>query len=74
MTAPVLAASSSAFANPAAVLITLLATLLLLALRAWCQTMGIALSRQVLHLLDWAIVALAVLFVALVAIRFVTIG
>jgi hypothetical protein len=63
-----------AFGNAYAVLVTLLAVLSLLGLRAWCQTMGIALSQYVLHLLDGAIVVLGILFLVLVTIRFITIG
>jgi hypothetical protein len=74
MTSGLLGTSTSAFANAPAVLVTLLAVLLLLGLRAWCQTMGIVLARQALHLLDGAIVVLGFLFLALVTIRFVTVG
>jgi hypothetical protein len=74
MTLSVLGTTTSAFGNAPAVLVTLLAVLVLLGLRAWCQTMGIVLARQVLHLLDGSIVVLGVLFLVLVGIRFVTIG
>ncbi len=69
-----LAASASAFGNAHAVLVVLLASLVLLALRATCLTMGVALTRQVLHLLDGAIAVLFVAFFVLASIRFVTIG
>ena len=70
----VIATSTSAFGNAHAVLVTLLAVALLLAVRAWYQTMGVVLARQVLHLLDGAIVVLGILFFVLVTIRFVTVG
>lgn len=70
----IVATSTSAFGNAHAVLVTLVAVVLLLALRAWCQTMGVVLARQALHLLDGAIGVLGILFFVLVAIRFVTIG
>lgn len=70
----VLAASGAALATAPAVLVTLVAALLLLVLRAWTQIAGLTLTRQVLLLVDGAIGALVVLFIALVAVRFVTVG
>jgi hypothetical protein len=70
----VLAASAAALATAPAVLVTLLAALLLLGLRAWTQTMGLTLTRQVVLLLDAAIVTLSGLFIVLVAVRFITVG
>jgi hypothetical protein len=71
---PVLAASAAALATAPAVLVTLLAVLMLLGLRAWTHGMGQTLTRQVVLLLDTAIVTLAGLFIILVAVRFVTVG
>ena len=71
---PVLAASAAALATAPAVLVTLVAALLLLTLRAWTQITGLALTRHVTLLLDGAIGALAIMFVALVAVRFITVG
>lgn len=68
------AATAQAFGNAHAVLVVLLAALVLLGLRAVILTMGVVLTRQVLHLLDGAIVVLVVVFFALAAIRFVTVG
>jgi hypothetical protein len=70
----VLAASAGAVAGAPAVLVTLLAVLLLLVLRAWTQIVGLTLTRHVVLLLDGAIGALAALFVILVVVRFVTVG
>jgi hypothetical protein len=63
-----------AFGNPHAVVVTLIAVVVLLALRAWSQTMGVVLTRSILFMLDAAIGVLGVLFFVLVAIRFATIG
>jgi len=71
---PVLAASAAALATAPAVLVTLVAALLLLTLRAWTQITGLVLTRHVTLLLDGAIGALAIMFVALVAVRFITVG
>lgn len=70
----VLATSAAALATAPAVLVTLVAALVLLVLRAWTQIAGLALTRQVLLLVDGAIGALAVLFIVLVAVRFITVG
>lgn len=70
----VLAASAAALATAPAVLVTLIATILLLALRAWTQVTGLTLSRQVHRLLDGSIGALCVLFLILVVVRFITVG
>jgi hypothetical protein len=64
----------SAFGNPHAVLVTLIAVVVLLALRVGSQTMGVVLARNILFMLDTAIGVLGVLFFVLVAIRFATIG
>lgn len=71
---PLVAASATALATAPAVLVSLVAVLLLLTLRAWTQIAGLYLTRHVALLLDGAIGALAVMFIALVAVRFVTVG
>jgi len=71
---PTLAASGAALATAPAVLVSLVAVLLLLALRAWTQIAGLALTRQVRLLLDGTIGALAGLFLVLVVVRFITVG
>ncbi len=69
-----LAAQAGAYASAPAVFVTLVAVVLLLGIRSWCGTAGVALTRQVLLLLDGAIATLAIMFIALVAIRFVSVG
>ena len=69
-----LASSFAALGSAPAVLVTLVAELLLLALRAWSVTTRLLLTRQVHLLLDGAVVALGLLFVLLVFLRFVTVG
>lgn len=66
--------ATSALATAPAVLVTLLASILLLVLRAWTRIMHLALTRQVHLLLDGTIVALCALFFVLVALRFATVG
>lgn len=68
------ASSFAALASAPAVLVTLVAELLLLALRAWVVTTQLVLTRQVRLLLDGAVVALGLMFVLLVFLRFVTVG
>lgn len=63
-----------AFGNPHAVLVTLIAVVVLLVLRAVSQTAGVVLARNILLMLDAAIGVLSILFFVLVAIRFATIG
>lgn len=69
-----IASSFATLASAPAVLVTLVAELLLLALRAWVVTTRLVLTRQVTLLLDGAVVALGLMFVVLVFLRFVTIG
>jgi hypothetical protein len=69
-----LGASAAALATAPAVLVTLVAVLLLLALRAWTQITRLVLTRQVHLLLDGTIGVLATLFFILVAVRFITVG
>lgn len=71
---PVLASSFAALASAPAVLVTLVAELLLLGLRAWAITTRLVLTRQVHLLLDGTVVALGVMFLLLVFLRFVTVG
>ena len=68
------ATSFATLASAPAVLVTLVAELLLLALRAWVVTTRLALTRQVHLLLDGTVVALGLMFVILVLLRFVTVG
>ncbi len=68
------AATPGDYASAPAVLVTLVAAIILLALRAVCGAARVALTRQVLLLLDGAIVALVAMFITLVAVRFVTVG
>jgi ascorbate-specific PTS system EIIC-type component UlaA len=69
-----LAASAASLATAPAVLVTLVATLLLLVLRAWTQITHLALTRHVHLLLDSTIGVLAALFLVLVVARFVAVG
>jgi hypothetical protein len=70
----VIASSFATLASAPAVLVTLVAELLLLALRAWVVTTRLVLTRQVTLLLDGAVVALGGMFLLLVFLRFVTVG
>jgi ascorbate-specific PTS system EIIC-type component UlaA len=70
----VLAASGAALATAPAVLVTLVAVILLLALRAWTEINGLVITRHVRLLLDGTIGALTLLFIGLVAVRFITVG
>ena len=69
-----LAATAGAFGNVHAVLVTLLAALVLLGLRATVGTMHVVLTPRVLHVLDGAIGVLFVLFFVLASIRFAFVG
>jgi hypothetical protein len=69
-----IASSFATLASAPAVLVTLVAELLLLALRAWAVTTRLVLTRQVHLLLDGAVVALGLMFLLLVFLRFVTVG
>lgn len=66
--------ASFALASAPAVFVTLVAAVILLALRTWCMATGLVLTRHVVLLLDGAIVALVVLFFVLVVARFTTVG
>jgi len=52
----------------------MLASLILLSLRAWSAATGVTLTRRVWLMLDVAIVVLTVLFVVLVYVRFKTLA
>ncbi len=62
--------ASGPLAGPPAVLVTMIACLLLLAVRAWAGTIGLALTRRVSLYVDGAIGIFFVLFVVFVIIRF----
>jgi hypothetical protein len=64
--------AASAFALPAAALSTLLASIVLLGVRAWSRTMAISVSRAVARVLDVFIILLVALFLVFVLVRFVT--
>ena len=63
-------ATLSPTASSQAVLFTLIATILLLALRAWSRSSRALLTRMIVGLLDGAIVLFIVLFLGLVILRF----
>lgn len=67
-------ALSSHTASAGAVLVTLLASVVLLSLRAWSGASGFKLTRRVSLMLDGAVVILLVLFLVLVVVRFKTVG
>ncbi|HVA71035.1 MAG TPA: hypothetical protein VNF08_06905 [Acidimicrobiales bacterium] len=62
--------ASGALAAPPAVLVTMVASLILLAIRAWAGTVGLTLTRRVSLYVDGAIGIFFVLFVLFVIIRF----
>jgi len=63
-------ASVSAVASAQAVLLSLIASVLLVSLRAWSRSSRALVTRFISVLLDGAIVLFIVLFVALVVLRF----
>jgi hypothetical protein len=65
-------ATQSALGAPAVVLVTLLACIVLLCVRAWAGVMGVALTRRVLALVNASVVALLVLLAVVIVIRFKT--
>jgi hypothetical protein len=67
-------ASAAALATAPAVLVTLIAVLLLLGLRALTEITHLSLTRQVHLLLDGSIFVLGALFLVLVVTRFVAVG
>jgi len=62
--------ASGALASPPAVLVTMVACLVLLAVRAWSGTVGLPLTRRVALYVDGSIGIFFVLFVVFVIIRF----
>jgi hypothetical protein len=67
-------ASSSALDSAPAVLTPLVASVILLSIRAWSGATGAPLTRRVALLLDGVIVVVLVLFIILVYVRFRTLG
>jgi hypothetical protein len=70
----VLLASFSDFSSAPGILIILVATSLLLSLRAWSGTVGFSLTRPVSIMLDVVIALLVIIFLLLVIIRFQTLA
>jgi hypothetical protein len=56
------------------VFVVLMSVIVLLAVRAWCGVFGVALTRQVIRLLNGSIGFLFVLFIVLVVVRFEAVG
>jgi hypothetical protein len=69
-----LALSFGTLSSAPSVLAALIAECLLVSLRMWVRAARLDLSRQVFTLLDGTILMLGLLFVILVALRFVTVG
>jgi len=61
---------SGALAGPPAVLLTMIACLILLGLRAWAGTEDLGLTRRVALYVDGAIAIFFVLFIFFVIVRF----
>lgn len=68
----VLIASPSALGAAQVVLVTFIACIVLLCVRAWCGVMAIALTRRVSALLDVSTVLFLVLLAVVIVIRFKT--
>jgi hypothetical protein len=66
----VLLFASGALAGPPIVVVTLVACLILLAVRAWSGIVGLTLDRRLLLYVDGAIGIFFVLFIVFVIIRF----
>lgn len=62
--------ASGALVGPPAVLLSMIACLILLALRVWVGVVGLTLARRVTLYVDGAIAVIFVLFVLFVIIRF----
>lgn len=62
-----------AVASATALLVIIIASLVLLAIRAWSGTTGLVLTRRVSLLLNGSIVVLIVVFLLLVFVRFKTV-
>jgi hypothetical protein len=71
---PTLLADVGTLATAPPVLATLVACLVLLGLRAWSGTGGLALSRPVVRLINGGVFLLVALFAVLVVIRFETLA
>jgi hypothetical protein len=65
-------ASPSALGAAEVVLVTFVACIVLLCVRAWCGTMGVTLTRRVSMLLDGSTVGLLVILAVVIVIRFKT--
>ncbi|MHB1087365.1 MAG: hypothetical protein ACYC19_01230 [Acidimicrobiales bacterium] len=65
-----LLAGISAFSQPGALFVVIVACVLLLSLRAVRDTSGLDLTRRALFVMDTAIALLLVVFVVLVIVRF----
>jgi putative effector of murein hydrolase LrgA (UPF0299 family) len=70
----IMVASASAFGTTEVVFVSMMAVVILLCVRALGGALGAALSRAVSHMLDGSIVALLLLFIVVVIIRFKTVG
>jgi hypothetical protein len=70
----VIIASFSEFSSAPGILIVLIATTVLLSLRAWAGTIGLNLTRTVSIMLDVVIALLVVFFLLFVIIRFQTLA
>jgi hypothetical protein len=70
----VLLASFSEFSSAPGILIVLIATIVLLLVRAWSGTIGLNLTRLVSIMLDVVIALLVVFFLLFVIIRFQTLA
>jgi hypothetical protein len=70
----VVLASFSDFSSAPGILIVLIATIVLLSLRAWSGTIGLNLTRPVSIMLDVVIALLVLLFLLFVIIRFQTLA
>lgn len=68
----VVVAAAGALALPPASIATMVALVVLLAVRVWSRTMALTLTRRVSLALDASIGTLGLLFCALVVVRFVT--
>jgi hypothetical protein len=65
-----LIATPSALGAPAVVLVTLVACIVVLGVRAWAGVVGVALTRRVMTLVNASIVVLLVVLAVVIVIRF----
>jgi hypothetical protein len=70
----VLLFASGALAGPPVVLVTMIACLILLAVRAWAGIVGVPITRRVAFYLEGAIGIFLVLFLLFVIVRFTSLG